>query len=91
MVHAHVLGVHCFRDVGIQTLALREVLLNFLLGEGYRYLVALCSVACEYDHELVLLDAAVVNARQRKRVIAKLQRKLHTLKGKRVALLGAVL
>jgi UDPglucose 6-dehydrogenase len=29
-----------------------------------------------------------VNARQRKRVIAKLQRELHTLKGKRVALLG---
>jgi UDPglucose 6-dehydrogenase len=46
-------------------------------------------VAHEYDHEPVLLDAAVaVNVRQRKRVISKLQRDLHTLKGKRVALLG---
>jgi UDPglucose 6-dehydrogenase len=36
-----------------------------------------------------LLDATVVvNARQRRRVIGKLQRDLHTLKGKRVALLG---
>ena len=35
------------------------------------------------------MDAAVtVNERQRKQVIAKLQRDLHTLKGKRVALLG---
>ena len=50
---------------------------------------ALRSIAREYDHEPVLLDAAVeVNERQRKRVIAKLQRDLHTLKGKRVALLG---
>jgi UDPglucose 6-dehydrogenase len=37
----------------------------------------------------VLLDATVaVNERQRKQVIAKLQRELHTLKGKRIALLG---
>ena len=50
---------------------------------------ALRAVAREYDHEPVLLDATVtVNTRQRKRVIAKLQRDLHTLKGKRVALLG---
>jgi UDPglucose 6-dehydrogenase len=50
---------------------------------------ALRSIAREYDHEPVLLDAAVaVNERQRKRVIAKLQHDLHTLKGKRVALLG---
>ena len=50
---------------------------------------ALRSIAREYDHEPVLLDAASeVNERQRKRVIAKLQRDLHTLKGKRVALLG---
>ena len=50
---------------------------------------ALRAVAREYDHEPLLLDAAVaVNERQRKRVIAKLQRDLHTLKGKRVALLG---
>src|SRR3712207_5054036 len=51
--------------------------------------VALKSIAREYDHEPVLLDATVaVNERQRKRVIAKLQRELHTLKGKRIALLG---
>ena len=50
---------------------------------------ALKSIAREYDHEPVLLDATVaVNERQRKRVIAKLQRELHTLKGKRIALLG---
>jgi UDPglucose 6-dehydrogenase len=36
-----------------------------------------------------ILDATVaVNKRQRKQVISKLQRELHTLKGKRVALLG---
>ena len=35
------------------------------------------------------MDATVtVNERQRNRVISKLQRELHTLKGKRVALLG---
>ncbi len=50
---------------------------------------ALRSIAREYDHEPVLLDASVaVNERQRKRVISKLQHDLHTLKGKRVALLG---
>jgi UDPglucose 6-dehydrogenase len=50
---------------------------------------ALRSIAREYDHEPVLLDAAVaVNERQRKQVIAKLQRDLHTLKGKRIAFLG---
>ena len=50
---------------------------------------ALRAIAREYDHEPVLLDAAVaVNERQRKRVIAKLQHELRTLKGKRVALLG---
>jgi UDPglucose 6-dehydrogenase len=51
---------------------------------------ALRSIAREYDgYEPVLLDAAIsVNGHQRKRVIAKLQRELHTLKGKRIALLG---
>ncbi len=50
---------------------------------------ALRSIAREYDYEPAILDAAVtVNDRQRKQVIAKLQRDLHTLKGKRVALLG---
>jgi UDPglucose 6-dehydrogenase len=47
------------------------------------------SIAGEHDHEPLLLDAAVaVNERQLRRVIAKLQQDLHTLKGKRVALLG---
>ncbi|MDQ4004176.1 MAG: UDP-glucose/GDP-mannose dehydrogenase family protein [Actinomycetota bacterium] len=50
---------------------------------------ALRSIAREYDHETLLLDAAVaVNERQRKQVISKLQQDLHTLKGKRIALLG---
>jgi UDPglucose 6-dehydrogenase len=50
---------------------------------------ALRAAAREYEYEPLLLDAAVtVNVRQRKRVISKLQRDLHTLKGKRVALLG---
>jgi UDPglucose 6-dehydrogenase len=50
---------------------------------------ALRAVAREYDYEPVLLDATVtVNERQHKGVISKLQRDLHTLKGKRVALLG---
>ena len=50
---------------------------------------ALRSITREYDHEPVLLDAAVaVNERQWKQVITKLQRELHTLKGKRIALLG---
>ncbi len=50
---------------------------------------ALRSIAREYDYEPILLDATVaVNEKQRKRVISKLQRDLHTLKGKRIALLG---
>src|ERR671932_1013520 len=50
---------------------------------------ALRALAREYDHEPLLLDATVaVNERQRKQVIGKLQRDLHTLKGKRIALLG---
>jgi UDPglucose 6-dehydrogenase len=50
---------------------------------------ALRSIAREYAYEPLLLDATVaVNERQRSRVIQKLQRELHTLKGKRVALLG---
>jgi UDPglucose 6-dehydrogenase len=50
---------------------------------------ALRAVAREYDYEPLLLDAtAAVNERQRKRATSKLQRELHTLKGKRVALLG---
>jgi UDPglucose 6-dehydrogenase len=41
------------------------------------------------EHETPLLDAAAaVNERQRKSVIHKLQRDLHSLKGRRVALLG---
>jgi UDPglucose 6-dehydrogenase len=50
---------------------------------------ALRSIAHEYDYEPVLLDATVsVNEHQRRQVILKLQRELHTLKGKRIALLG---
>ena len=50
---------------------------------------ALRAVAREYDYEPLLLDAAAdVNERQRKAVIGKLQRELHTLKGKRIAILG---
>jgi UDPglucose 6-dehydrogenase len=50
---------------------------------------ALRAVAREYEHETPLLEAAAsVNKQQRKRVILKLQRELHTLKGKRIALLG---
>jgi UDPglucose 6-dehydrogenase len=52
-------------------------------------LAALRAVAEEYEHETPLLDATVaVNERQQKRLIGKLQRELHTLKGKRIALLG---
>jgi UDPglucose 6-dehydrogenase len=52
-------------------------------------IAALRAVAHEYDYEPVLLDATVaVNDRQRKRIISKLQLDLHTLKGRRVALLG---
>jgi UDPglucose 6-dehydrogenase len=50
---------------------------------------ALRAIAREYDYEARMLSAAVkVNECQRKRVILKLQRELHTLKGKRIALLG---
>ena len=50
---------------------------------------ALRAVAREYGHETPLLDATVaVNDRQRGRVISKLRHDLHTLEGKRVALLG---
>lgn len=50
---------------------------------------ALRSIAREYDYEPALLDATVaVNERQRRRVVSKLQNDLHTLKGKRIALLG---
>jgi UDPglucose 6-dehydrogenase len=50
---------------------------------------ALRSIAREYEHEPLMLEATIaVNERQRKQVIAKLQRDLHTLKGKRIALLG---
>jgi len=52
-------------------------------------IAALRAVAREYDYEPTLLNAtAAVNDGQRKQVISKLQRDLHTLKGKRVALLG---
>jgi UDPglucose 6-dehydrogenase len=52
-------------------------------------IAALRAVAREYDYEPLLLDATVaVNDRQLKRAIAKLQRELHTLKGKRIGLLG---
>ena len=50
---------------------------------------ALMATAREYEYETTLLDAAAtVNERQRRRVIHKLQRDLHSLKGRRVALLG---
>ena len=50
---------------------------------------ALRATARDYEHETPLLDAAAaVNERQRRSVIHKLQRDLHSLKGKRVALLG---
>jgi len=52
-------------------------------------IAALRAVAKEYDYEPILLKATVaVNERQKKQVIGKLQRELHTLKGKRIALLG---
>src|SRR5829696_1204363 len=49
---------------------------------------ALRATAREHGHETLLLDAAAVNERQRRRVIHKLQRDLHSLRGRRVALLG---
>lgn len=52
-------------------------------------IAALRSIAHEYDYESTLLDAAIaVNERQLRLVVSKLQRELHTLKGKRIALLG---
>ena len=52
-------------------------------------IAALRSIAREYEYEPVLLNATgAVNEHQRKRVIGKLQRDLHTLKGKRITLLG---
>lgn len=50
---------------------------------------ALRVTANAYDYETEVLSAVVdVNRCQRKRVISKLQQDLHTLRGKRVALLG---
>lgn len=50
---------------------------------------ALISTGSEYGYEMPILDAAVrVNRRQRHLVITKLQRHLHRLQGKRVAVLG---
>jgi UDPglucose 6-dehydrogenase len=50
---------------------------------------ALRAAARGYGHETPLLDAAVaVNEAQRRRVIDKLEHHLHTLSGRRVALLG---
>src|SRR5215213_9359412 len=49
---------------------------------------ALRATAREHGQETLLLDAAAVNERQRRRVIHKLQRDLHSLRGRRVALLG---
>ena len=52
-------------------------------------IAALRSIAREYNHEPTLLDATVaVNERQWKQIVSKLQHELHTLKGKRIALLG---
>ncbi|HEY6579993.1 MAG TPA: UDP-glucose/GDP-mannose dehydrogenase family protein, partial [Rubrobacter sp.] len=50
---------------------------------------ALRAAASEHGHETPLLDATVtVNQAQRWRVIEKLQRHLHSLRGRRIALLG---
>jgi UDPglucose 6-dehydrogenase len=50
---------------------------------------ALKAIADEYDYEAKMLSTTVsINECQRKRVVNKLQRHLHTLKGKRIALLG---
>lgn len=52
-------------------------------------IAALCAISREHMYEPVLLKACVsVNERQIERAIEKLQRSLHTLKGKRIALLG---
>ncbi len=50
---------------------------------------ALRAIAREYDYEAKMLSTTVsINQCQRKRMINKLQHHLHTLKGKRIALLG---
>ena len=50
---------------------------------------ALISTGAEYDYDMPILRAAVdVNRHQRQLVISKLQRHLHRLQGKRVAVLG---
>jgi UDPglucose 6-dehydrogenase len=62
---------------------------GLLLRRPELHISRLRAVAKEYDYEPVLLEATVaVNERQKKRLIGKLQRELHTLKGKRIALLG---
>ena len=59
------------------------------LDNNQERVAGLRATAREYDHETPLLDAAAaVNERQRRRLIHKLQRDLHSLKGRRVALLG---
>jgi UDPglucose 6-dehydrogenase len=67
--------------------------LNAGIGWGGSFLPkdisALRALANEYDCETKVLSATVeVNRFQRKKVISKLQRDLHTLRGKRIALLG---
>ncbi|GGR06751.1 UDP-glucose dehydrogenase family protein [Deinococcus ruber] len=50
---------------------------------------ALISTGAEYDYDMPILQAAVdVNRHQRQLVVSKLQRHLHRLQGKRVAVLG---
>jgi UDPglucose 6-dehydrogenase len=50
---------------------------------------ALISTGAEYDYDMPILRAAVeVNRHQRQLIISKLQRHLHRLQGKRVAVLG---
>lgn len=50
---------------------------------------ALKAIAEEHDYAADLLSSTIsVNEGQRKQVIGKLQRRLHTLKGKRIVLLG---
>jgi UDPglucose 6-dehydrogenase len=50
---------------------------------------ALISTGQEYGYSMPILEAAVaVNIRQRSLIISKLQRHLHRLKGKRIAVLG---
>lgn len=50
---------------------------------------ALISTGEEYGYDMPILQAAIdVNTRQRQLAISKLQRHLHRLKGKRIAILG---